>query len=121
MTRLALAVDASHPAFAGHFPSRAVVPGVVLLDESLRAIAANFGEDAIADTVCRIGFAKFLSPVGPGEALRLEVEAASRPADASGAPSVGYAFSVFAGAAASERLAVTGTIMFEPRVARAPV
>lgn len=137
MTRLALSIDAAHPAFAGHFPARPIVPGVVLLDRSLRAIAANFGldDEAIASTICRIGAAKFLSPVGPGEALRLEVEATSRAGSASvaalrttsTAPSarapaptfITYTLRVFAGEAAGERLAMTGTVSFEPRDADA--
>ena len=132
MTRLAFAIDAAHPAFAGHFPARPIVPGVVLLDQSLRAIAATFGldDEAIASTICKIGTAKFLSPVGPGEALRLEVEAMSRPGGGSATastaasnraptPSTTYALRVFAGEAAGERLAVTGTVSFEWRDANA--
>ncbi|MGV0949806.1 MAG: hypothetical protein ACOYB3_03980 [Azonexus sp.] len=55
-----------HPAFAGHFPGRPIVPGVVLLD---RAIL--FAEDLLGRTVRKwqIGNAKFFSPVGPGELL----------------------------------------------------
>ncbi len=126
MTRLALTIDPTHPAFAGHFPKRPIVPGVVLLDQSLRALAANLGldEEMIASTICRIGAAKFLSPVDPGEALRLEVEATSRPASTSTtsatlSASTAYTLRVFAGEAAGERLAVTGTVSFEPRDANA--
>ena len=48
-----------HPAFAGHFPGRPIVPGVVLLDRLL----ASIGQP------CDIANAKFLSPVGPGETV----------------------------------------------------
>lgn len=122
MTSLPLAIDAAHPAFAGHFPSRPVVPGVVLLDYSLRAIAASFGidEETIASMICKIGSAKFLSPVGPGEALRLEVDA-TRPASQMDAgrdgASTRYAMRIFVGAGANERLAVTCSVSFESRVA----
>ena len=129
MTRLDLAVDPAHPAFAGHFPARAIVPGVVLLDQSLRAIVAHFGLDeaAFASTICRIGAAKFLSPVGPGEALRLEVDATCRPESASSSAATGvptpasttYVLRVFAGKEADERIAVTGTVSFELRLANA--
>ncbi len=124
MTELALAIDAAHPAFVGHFPSRPVVPGVVLLDQSLRAIAttmaATFGidEETIAAMICRIVSAKFLSPVGPGEALRLEVEATTRPPSAPGAPSPRYALRLFAGTSANERLAMTGSVSFDLPVSR---
>ena len=58
-------VPADHPAFAGHFPGRPIVPGVVLLDQSLlRAGALPEGR-----RWC-IAQAKFLRPVGPGEMLR---------------------------------------------------
>lgn len=118
MTRLALAIDAAHPAFEGHFPSRPIVPGVVLLDVSLRAIATNFGigQDQFAAMICKIGSAKFLSPVGPGEPLRLEVESTRKGSAESGVPFASYAMRVFAGNGANQRIAVTGTVSFEPRV-----
>jgi 3-hydroxymyristoyl/3-hydroxydecanoyl-(acyl carrier protein) dehydratase len=62
---LPLAIDADHPAFAGHFPDFPVVPGAVLMDEALHAIAAVHG------TSRRIAWAKFLRPVRPGDRLRL--------------------------------------------------
>lgn len=57
------AVD--HPAFAGHFPGRPIVPGVVLLDRAL-LLAEQI------DSACRwdIVQAKFLWPVGPGATVR---------------------------------------------------
>lgn len=58
-------VPLDHPAFAGHFPGQPIVPGVVLLDQSLlRAGALPAGQ-----RWC-IAQAKFLRPVGPGEVLR---------------------------------------------------
>ena len=59
-------VPAAHPAFAGHFPGRPIVPGVVLLD---RAIL--FAETMLAqhDLNWQVGNAKFFSPVSPEEAL----------------------------------------------------
>ena len=38
-----LHIPADHPAFAGHFPGIPIVPGVVLLDEAIQAIAAEIG------------------------------------------------------------------------------
>jgi 3-hydroxyacyl-[acyl-carrier-protein] dehydratase len=65
-----LLVPTDHPAFDGHFPGAPLLPGVVLLDEMLRAVeAGGRGGDWSIST------AKFLQPVRPGEALTLEHEA----------------------------------------------
>lgn len=66
---LSLPVAADHPAYAGHFPGHPILPGVVLLDEALHALAAVHGREAATG---QIKSAKFLSPVSPGEALRLD-------------------------------------------------
>jgi len=60
-----LTIPADHPAFAGHFPGMPIVPGVVLLDEALYAIASATG---ISLAACMINSVKFLSPLKPGEA-----------------------------------------------------
>lgn len=59
-------VPADHPVFAGHFPGRPIVPGVLLLDWLLARIVAAQGS---APAPWAIANAKFLSPVGPGETL----------------------------------------------------
>jgi acyl-coenzyme A synthetase/AMP-(fatty) acid ligase len=64
-----LSIAADHPAYAGHFPGRPVLPGVVLLDEALSAISASTGLPLSAS---ELSSAKFLSPVMPGEPLTLE-------------------------------------------------
>lgn len=63
-----LAIAADHPAFAGHFPGRPIVPGVVLLDEAVQALEAEF---ALPPTCWKLASAKFLSPVGPGDVVTL--------------------------------------------------
>jgi 3-hydroxymyristoyl/3-hydroxydecanoyl-(acyl carrier protein) dehydratase len=62
-------VAADHPAFPGHFPGHPVVPGVVLLDQALHAICQAYGWP---EAPCQVAACKFLSPVGPGETLRIE-------------------------------------------------
>jgi 3-hydroxymyristoyl/3-hydroxydecanoyl-(acyl carrier protein) dehydratase len=59
-------VPADLPAFAGHFPGRPIVPGVVLLERALAFGVAALGGDS---TACTVAQAKFLRPVGPGETL----------------------------------------------------
>lgn len=59
-------VPHDHPAFPGHFPGRPITPGVVLLDQALIFLGQALGTPVSA---CRLGTAKFLSPVGPGEVL----------------------------------------------------
>ncbi len=74
MFAASLEIPVDHPAFAGHFPGRPVVPGVLLLAEALEAMLAD------ADTARRLGDAptlgavKFLAPAGPGTRLRVEWE-----------------------------------------------
>ncbi len=69
-----LTIAADHPAFAGHFPGRPIVPGVLLLDAALHAVAQ--ARQAAGKTTasepnlrCQIASVKFLSPVQPGETL----------------------------------------------------
>ena len=68
-TLLKLPVD--HPAFAGHFPGTPIVPGVVLLDEVMHAIAIDTGLTA---TAWQIASVKFLSPLKPNESVTIEHE-----------------------------------------------
>ncbi len=53
-----------HPTAAGHFPGNPIIPGAVLLDEVLHAIAGARGGGPIV-----IRSAKFLRPVRPGDRL----------------------------------------------------
>jgi 3-hydroxymyristoyl/3-hydroxydecanoyl-(acyl carrier protein) dehydratase len=55
-----------HPTAAGHFPGDPIIPGALLLDEVLLAIAAD--EGGITGACC-IRSAKFLRPVRPGDRL----------------------------------------------------
>jgi 3-hydroxymyristoyl/3-hydroxydecanoyl-(acyl carrier protein) dehydratase len=66
MTTATWTVPVDHAAFAGHFPGRPIVPGVLLLDRALRCVAAARGSGTAGWLVANC---KFLSPVGPGETL----------------------------------------------------
>jgi len=67
-----LEISADHPSFAGHFPTYPVLPGAVLLDETLRCIAHEVGLDL---TQWYIASAKFFAAVRPGDGLCLEYDA----------------------------------------------
>jgi 3-hydroxymyristoyl/3-hydroxydecanoyl-(acyl carrier protein) dehydratase len=68
-------IPADHPALPGHFPGRPIVPGVLLLDAVLRAVAALHPHRAAPARLLR---AKFPAPVAPGA----EVEIALAPCGA---------------------------------------
>lgn len=57
---------ADHPTAPGHFPGNPVIPGALLLDAALCAVAGA------ATSACTIRTAKFLRPVRPGDTLRIE-------------------------------------------------
>ena len=65
-------VPAVHPALPGHFPGRAIVPGVVLL-ELVESLLADHGY-----RVRECPMVKFLVPVEPAAPLSLRVEIAQR-------------------------------------------
>lgn len=61
-------IGPEHPAYAGHFPGRPVLPAVVILAEVLAAIEAHTGEPSQQWTIAS---AKFLTVVAPDEFLTL--------------------------------------------------
>ena len=72
---VALAIAADHPAFAGHFPGRPLLPGVALLSEVLEAVLAEPPLAAAVGPAPRLSAVKFLAPIGPGAALTIRFEA----------------------------------------------
>lgn len=65
-----LRVDPHHPVFAGHFPGRPIVPGVLLIDWALATLHDVFPE-AVPTGSMELGTVKFLQPVRPGAELRI--------------------------------------------------
>jgi len=60
-----------HPTAPGHFPSRPIIPGVLLLDEAIKLTEKTVG--AGEEIVVRA--AKFHHPVRPGETIVVRWEA----------------------------------------------
>jgi 3-hydroxyacyl-[acyl-carrier-protein] dehydratase len=73
VTTFELLIDVDHPAFAGHFPGRPIVPGVVLID-----LAKAIVEKQTATKISGIASAKFLSPALPAEVLLLDYDSSHR-------------------------------------------
>lgn len=64
-------VPVDHPCLPGHFPGRALVPGVVVLEHVLLAIEAQAG--VVLDTL-RLPQVKFLHPLLPGQLAEVALE-----------------------------------------------
>jgi 3-hydroxymyristoyl/3-hydroxydecanoyl-(acyl carrier protein) dehydratase len=62
-------IEPNHPSLAGHFPGRPVVPGVVVLDQTIAVIL----RDRPNQFVTALREVKFLSPVIPGDAVTVEI------------------------------------------------
>lgn len=70
-----LRVAATHPALAGHFPGQPIVPGVMLLDETVNALERELSADGAASSHRpQIQNVKFHRPVRPEETLQLQYE-----------------------------------------------
>jgi 3-hydroxymyristoyl/3-hydroxydecanoyl-(acyl carrier protein) dehydratase len=74
--RIDIAVD--HPAFAGHFPGRPVLPGVALVAEAMEAAAADPVLARAIGPAPRLSVVKFLEPVGPGASLEIALRLEAR-------------------------------------------
>jgi 3-hydroxymyristoyl/3-hydroxydecanoyl-(acyl carrier protein) dehydratase len=58
-----------HPAAEGHFPGNPIIPGAVLLGETLRLIENDLGRSL---SPLRIRAAKFFFPTRPGDRVVIE-------------------------------------------------
>jgi 3-hydroxymyristoyl/3-hydroxydecanoyl-(acyl carrier protein) dehydratase len=67
--------QADHPASQGHFPGNPIIPGALLLGETLHAIEASLGRGLAP---YRITSAKFLHPTRPGDRVLIEFSRTAR-------------------------------------------
>jgi len=65
-----IVVPSEHPSFAGHFPGRPIVPGVVLLDLIVASIERELAQPL---QVLVIPSTKFQRPVSPEEAVDVAI------------------------------------------------
>jgi 3-hydroxyacyl-[acyl-carrier-protein] dehydratase len=76
-------VDPANPIFAGHFPAKPILPGVLLIEAvaqtagvmlgSATPQAADKNSEAVA-LLAAVNRFKFLKPVSPGQELRIETK-----------------------------------------------
>jgi 3-hydroxymyristoyl/3-hydroxydecanoyl-(acyl carrier protein) dehydratase len=71
VTSRRIEVGSDHPAFAGHFPGRPVLPGVALLAAVLEAAASEPTLARAIGAAPRLAVVKFLAPVEPGASLAI--------------------------------------------------
>ena len=74
-------VDAADPIFAGHFPAKAILPGVLLIEAVAQTAGVMLGSAAPEGSpkntggmalLAAVNRFKFLKPVTPGQQLRIE-------------------------------------------------
>ncbi len=64
-------IPSDHPCLPGHFPGRPLVPGVVVLEQVLQAVAIVQGQ---AVGALRLPQVKFMAPLLPDQQARVELE-----------------------------------------------
>ena len=72
-----LSVDGENPVFAGHFPTRPILPGVLIIEAVAQTAAVMMGSSAPAEIMgsallAAVNRFKFFKPVPPGTQLRIE-------------------------------------------------
>lgn len=75
MPESTFSLDPAHPAFAGHFPGRPILPGVALLDQVIGAIEADPASGGSAFvTRHTLAQVKFHEPALPGATLSIRLD-----------------------------------------------
>jgi 3-hydroxyacyl-[acyl-carrier-protein] dehydratase len=72
-----LTVDAANPLFAGHFPGRPILPGVLMIEAVAQTAAVMMGAAAPAEAMgaallAAVNRFRFFKPAAPGTPLRIE-------------------------------------------------
>ena len=62
-------IPSDHPSLAGHFPGNPIVPGVVILDEVLNALAES-GRNCRLQSIPSV---KFLTPLRPNQVFTIHL------------------------------------------------
>lgn len=73
-------IDPKDPIFAGHFPAKPILPGVLLIEAVAQTAGVMMGSAATQDAagtaqlalLAAVNRFKFLKPVTPGQQLRIE-------------------------------------------------
>ena len=63
-------ISPDHPALPGHFPGNPIVPGVVLLTETLRAVERSVGPVRLLE----LPTVKFTAPLHPGQTFTITLD-----------------------------------------------
>lgn len=74
-TRFTFNFPATDPVFAGHFPTRPLLPGVYQLEIARLAAALTLKQSLLVREITK---AKFLRPIIPDETLRVELKLAEK-------------------------------------------
>ncbi|MFZ1083335.1 MAG: 3-hydroxyacyl-ACP dehydratase FabZ [Terracidiphilus sp.] len=78
-----LLVDGTNPLFAGHFPARPILPGVLIIEAMAQTAAVMLGaevpaEAAVGGLLAAVNRFKFFRPVLPGMQMRIETRMLTR-------------------------------------------
>ena len=69
--QVTVSIDPAHPALEGHFPGNPVVPAVVILGKVFEVLRKVVPQPI---QVVDIPYAKFVSPLKPGEPITIRLE-----------------------------------------------